>query len=76
MVCKKVSKRQFFKSDNIEYEIQNCLGLLYIGPSARLHKVEAIEPFEGHRITIGFDITTQKDIFSAKAKEFNWIPVY
>jgi hypothetical protein len=71
----KVTKTMF-ESDDCKYEIENLPGLLYIGPSARLHKVEALEPFEGHRITIAFDVTTEKDVFSAKAKEFNWIPVY
>lgn len=68
--------KTIFKKDEDSYEIANLPGLLYIGPSARLHKVEALEYFEGHRITIAFDATTDKDVFSAKEKEFNWIPVY
>ena len=65
-----------FKTDDIEYQIENIPGLLYIGPSARLHKVEALKPFEGIRTTIAFDVTTEKDIFRAKEKECNWIPIY
>lgn len=68
--------KTIFKNGQDEYEIENKPGLLYIGPSARLHKVEALEKFEGHRITVAFDVTTEKDVFSAKEKEFNWMPVY
>jgi hypothetical protein len=68
--------KTIFKNQNVNYEINNEPGLLYIGPSERLHKVEPIESFDGVRTTIAFDVTTEKDIFRAKAKEFNWMPVY
>lgn len=68
--------KTMFQSDKGNYEISNESGLLYIGPSARLHKVEALEKFEGDRITIAFDVSTTKDIFSAKKNELNWIPVF
>ena len=42
-----------------DYEIINKPGQLYFGPGyGRHHYVEAIEPFEGIRTTIGFDIHT------------------
>ena len=39
------------------YEIQNRIGDVYIGPGGRHHEVKLIEPFYTPRITIGFDIT-------------------
>ena len=39
------------------YEIQNRIGDVYIGPGGRYHEVKLIEPFYTPRITIGFDIT-------------------
>jgi hypothetical protein len=38
------------------YRIQNKIGQLYIGPGHRFHHVEVLEPFEGERITFGFDL--------------------
>ena len=40
------------------YTIYNKIGQIYFGPGNRLHKVNVIEPYDGHRITIGYDITT------------------
>ena len=40
-----------------DYEIQNRIGDVYIGPGGRHHEVKLIEPFYTPRITIGFDIT-------------------
>ncbi len=40
------------------YEITNKPGQIYFGPGNRLHKVEVLEPFEGVRTTIGYDIHT------------------
>ena len=40
-----------------DYEIQNRIGDVYIGPGGRYHEVKLIEPFYTPRITIGFDIT-------------------
>lgn len=40
-----------------EYEIENQIGKIYIGPGHREHKVEAIEHFSSPRITLGFDVT-------------------
>ena len=68
--------KTIFQSESGDYEIENKVGLLYIGPSARLHKVEALEPFDGTRITIAFHVSTEKDVFSAKENELNWMPVF
>ena len=40
-----------------DYEIQNRIGDVYIGPGGRHHEVKLIEPFYTPRITIGFDVT-------------------
>ena len=40
-----------------DYEIENRIGDVYIGPGGRYHSVELIEPFYTPRITIGFDVT-------------------
>jgi hypothetical protein len=40
------------------YEISNIPGQIYFAEGNRRHKVEAIEPYEGVRTTIGFDIHT------------------
>lgn len=45
-----------------DWTIDNEPGLIYIGPGDAHHKVEALEPFEGYRITIGFDIETKPNI--------------
>ena len=36
--------------------------LCYFGKGDILHKVVATEPFEGNRLTIGFDITNIPDV--------------
>ena len=41
-----------------DYEIVNKPGQIYFGPGHRFHSVEALEPFEGKRVTLGFDIYT------------------
>jgi hypothetical protein len=41
------------------YTIKNELGNIYIGPGGREHKVEVLEPFEGRRITLGYDVTNE-----------------
>jgi hypothetical protein len=38
------------------YEIHNSVGNIYIGPGNRKHKVEVLEPYQGHRVTLGFDV--------------------
>jgi hypothetical protein len=41
-----------------DYVIENKPGQIYLGPGTRKHKVEVLEPFDGYRTTIGFDIHT------------------
>lgn len=45
-----------------DYVIDNKVGLLYIGPGLRYHKVEVVKPFNGYRITIAFDVVDEKTI--------------
>ena len=40
------------------YTIENKPGQIYFAPGYRDHKVEVLEPFEGFRTTIGYDIHT------------------
>jgi len=42
-----------------DYQIVNEIGNIYIGPGNRKHRVTVTEPFEGERITLGFDIATK-----------------
>lgn len=45
-----------------DFEIENKIGQIYFGEGHKPHKVEAVEPFSGHRITIGYDITAQANV--------------
>ena len=38
------------------YTIENKPGQIYFAPGNRPHKVDVLEPFEGYRTTIGFDV--------------------
>ena len=38
------------------YRIKNRVGQIYVGPGARFHHVELLEPFVGERITFGYDL--------------------
>jgi hypothetical protein len=38
------------------YRITNKVGQIYVGPGSRFHHVELLEPFEGERITFGYDV--------------------
>lgn len=54
------------------YSIKNETGAIYIGPGHRLHKVEVNSTYEGHRITLGFDVTDEMD---RPYEMFSMIPV-
>ncbi|NBX50453.1 hypothetical protein EBT25_11020 [bacterium] len=54
------------------YEIVNELGNIYIGPGNRSHMVQVLEPYDGHRITLGFDI--ERDGFKP-TDQISLIPV-
>ena len=45
------------------YRIDNKIGQIYIGPGHRFHHVEVLEPFDGERITFGFDLEHRDRIF-------------
>lgn len=41
------------------YDIQNKVGQIYFGPGNRNHRVTINTPYQGDRITIGYDVTTE-----------------
>jgi len=47
------------------WTINNKPGQIYIGPGDAHHKIEVLEPYKGHRTTIGFDIETRPGRVSA-----------
>jgi hypothetical protein len=59
----KFSKTVFTKgiSDEVMYEIENLVGRVYIGAGNQFHKVENTKMYDGHRITIAFDINDEKN---------------
>jgi hypothetical protein len=52
------------ESDTVfkNYTIHNEIGNIYIGPGNRQHKVEVLKPYEGERITLGFDVTVKPEL--------------
>lgn len=42
-----------------DFEIENKVGLIYLGPGYKEHKVEVLEEYNTPRITLGFDIHTE-----------------
>lgn len=55
-----------------QYEIENQVGNIYIGPGYRNHKVQALENFSTPRITLGFDVT---DIPKTPRGHFSLMPI-
>ena len=52
-----------FKEGDIKYEIKNEIGNIYFGKGwDRMHMVRVDSPYEGKRITLGFDIICQPDV--------------
>jgi len=47
------------------YEVDNEIGLIYIGPGDASHKVDVIEEYDTPRITLGFDLTDRPEKASA-----------
>lgn len=47
-----------------DFEIHNKIGQIYFGDGGKEHAVQAIDPFDGYRITLGFDITDIPDVIS------------
>jgi|TARA_R110000744_G_scaffold52249_1_gene112000 hypothetical protein len=54
------------------YDINNEVGNIYIGPGHRRHKVESLSAFEGHRLTLGFDV---HDETGTPYDQFGMVPV-
>ena len=44
------------------YKIKNETGTLYMGKAGLMHRVNVLEPFEGKRITIAFDVIEEKNM--------------
>jgi hypothetical protein len=44
------------------YKIKNEIGNVYIGPPYKKHRVNLLKPFTGTRITIAFDVLSEKEI--------------
>lgn len=40
-----------------DFHIDNEIGFIYVGEGHKQHKVEVIEPYDGERITIAYDMT-------------------
>lgn len=60
------------------FEIENKVGNIYIGPSDVQHKVYVKNPYEGHRITCGFDIGTKDvllDMQERNAINISFMPI-
>lgn len=55
------------------YTIENKVGQIYFAPGYRKHKVDVLEPYEGERITIGFDIITLPENPYVKYTERPWV---
>jgi hypothetical protein len=45
-----------------DYKIKNEVGNVYIGSPYKKHRVNVLKPFNGHRITIAFDVVSEKEI--------------
>jgi hypothetical protein len=41
-----------------EYTITNKVGQIYFGTGGKLHRVNVLSPYDGDRITIGYDVTS------------------
>ena len=55
-----------------DFVVENKVGQIYFGEGHKLHKVEVLEPYEGLRITLGFDITNKID---TRSKYVSFIPI-
>jgi len=45
-----------------DYKIKNEIGNVYIGKPEKKHKVNVLKPYDGHRITIAFDIIDEDNV--------------
>lgn len=51
-------------TDFKEYSITNKPGQIYFGPGNRPHRVKVLAPYQGDRITIGYDITIEPVMYT------------
>tara|TARA_Y100000004_G_C8925102_1_gene417250 strand:+ start:774 stop:1343 length:570 start_codon:yes stop_codon:yes gene_type:complete len=64
------------------YTIQNEVGNIYIGKAGLMHKVNVLQNYKEPRITIAFDVISEKDYNKIKIKNGNidintgYIPIY
>ena len=54
-----------------EFVVENKVGQIYFGEGHKEHKVEVLEPYEGLRTTIGFDVTSRVD---TRSRYVSFIP--
>jgi len=54
-----------------DYKIKNEIGNVYIGKPEKKHKVNVLKPYDGHRITIAFDIIDEDNVNSIYKKYGN-----
>ena len=54
-----------------DYKIKNEIGNVYIGKPEKKHKVNILKPYDGHRITIAFDIIDEDNVNSIYKKYGN-----
>lgn len=55
------------------FQVENSIGLMYIGECRESHRVVSSDAFEGDRITIGFDvIRPSKEVFD----NLGFVPIY
>jgi hypothetical protein len=70
------------ETDFEDYVIKNKIGNIYIGPGSKKHKVNVLKKFDGHRITIGFDVISENEINLIYKKygklniNLSYIPIY
>ena len=54
-----------------DYKIKNEIGNVYIGKPEKKHKVNVLKPYDGHRITIAFDVIDEDNVNSIYKKYGN-----
>ena len=56
------------------YSVKNKIGNIYIGPGNREHRVLIDTPYQGSRITLGYDIATTKTLKIESRKSLDMVP--
>ncbi len=60
------------RTDFENYVIDNKPGQIYFGPGYRKHKVIANQPYDGVRITLGFDVVLTNNTGMVKHTQLPW----